>query len=166
MSSRRTNVIHQDQCHPAGPMSSTRTNVIQQDHVFYQDQYHPAGLMSSTSTNVIQQDHVIYQDTNVIQQGPMPCGCQEAPMSYGSCGAGPRPAAASQAAHLRASGSARALESPLRVGMTAQRRPARPPQAEGPPHKASCSGAKPAGIRGFHIFQHAGAALAEHRNPC
>ena len=52
---------------------------------------------------------------------------------------------ASQAAHLPA--WIGEIKSPLKVGMTAQRRPARPPQAEGPPHKT-------------------GAALAEHRNPC
>ena len=60
MSSRRT-------------MSSTRTNVVQQ------------GPMSSKKPNVIQEVHVIDQD-HVIQQGPMPCGCQEAPMSYGLVG--------------------------------------------------------------------------------
>ena len=52
----------------------------------------------------------------------------------GLCGAGPRPAAASQAAHLpvwirKHSG--------LPTAMPAQRRPERPPQAEGLPHLGS-----------------------------
>ena len=42
---------------------------------------------------------------------------------------------ASPQAFLNAGGSA--LECPLKGGMTAQRRPERPPQAEGLPHKAS-----------------------------
>ena len=39
--------------------------------------------------------------------------------------------------HSSAHVHVRPLGSPLKVGMTAQRRPGRPPQAEGPPHKAT-----------------------------